>query len=80
MFCPFDCSAVAESEKVGSLNLWLTAPVVVPTDRPKSARNRCVIELFLSSLCNFDLHYLSFMGVRHTNASDLFPLLLGQSP
>ena len=33
--------------------------VVTPTDRPKSVRNRCVIEffvaLFVSSLCPFDI-------------------------
>ena len=36
--------------------------VVAPTDRPKSVRNRCVIELFVASLCNVDLHCLSFRG------------------
>ena len=33
--------------------------VVTPTDRPKSVRNRCVIELFMAlfvlSLCPFDI-------------------------
>ena len=33
--------------------------VVTPTDRPKSVRNRCVIELFVAffvlSLCPFDI-------------------------
>ena len=36
---------------------WVT--VVTPTDRPKSVRNRCVIELFVTlfvlSLCPFDI-------------------------
>ena len=36
---------------------WVT--VVTPTDRPKSVRNRCVIELFMAlfvlSLCPFDI-------------------------
>ena len=33
--------------------------VVTPTDRPKSVRNRCLIELFVAlfvlSLCSFDI-------------------------
>ena len=37
--------------------------VVTPTDRPKSVRNRCLIELFVAlfvlSLCPFDI----FVGV-----------------
>ena len=60
--CPFDYTAVAESGKVGPVNQvnhtsWV--PVVTPTDRPKSIRNRCVIELFVAlfvlSLCPFDI-------------------------
>ena len=47
--CPFDYTAVAGSGKVGPVNQvnhtsWVA--VVTPTDRPKSVRNRCVIELF----------------------------------
>ena len=47
--CPFDHTAVAGSGKVGPVNQvnhssWVA--VVTPTDRPKSVRNRCVIELF----------------------------------
>ena len=47
--CPFDYMAVAVSGKVGPENQvnhtsWVA--VVTPTDRPKSVRNRCVIELF----------------------------------
>ena len=50
--CPFDYTAVAGSEKVGPVNQvnhtgWVA--VVTPTDRPRSVRNRCVIELF----CDF---------------------------
>ena len=44
--CPFDYMAFAVSGKVG---IPLTTPVgllVTPTDRPKSVRNRCVIEVF----------------------------------
>ena len=47
--CPFDYTAVAVSGKVGPVNQvnhtsWVA--VVTPTDRHKSVRNRCVIELF----------------------------------
>ena len=59
--CPFDYTAVAGSGKVGPVNQvnhtnWVA--IVNPTDRPKSVRNRCVIELFVAlfvlSLCTFD--------------------------
>ena len=47
--CPFDYTAVAGCGKVGPVNQvnhtsWVA--VVTPIDRPKSVRNRCVIELF----------------------------------
>ena len=60
--CPFDYTAVAGSGKVGPVNQvnhtsWVA--VVTPTDRPKSVRNRCLIELFVAffvlSLCPFDI-------------------------
>ena len=60
--CPFDYTAVAGSGKVGPVNQvnhtsWVA--VVIPTDRPKSVHNRCVIELFVVlfvlSLCPFDI-------------------------
>ena len=47
--CPFDYTAFAVSGKVGIPLTGLTTPVgllVTPTDRPKSVRNRCVIEVF----------------------------------
>ena len=59
---PFDYTTVAESGKVGPVNQvnhtnWLI--VFTPTDRPKSVRNRCVIELFVDvfvlSRCPFDI-------------------------
>ena len=52
--CPFDYTAVAGSGKVEPVNLLTTPvewPVVTPTDRPKSVRNRCVIELFCGVVC-----------------------------
>ena len=47
--CPFDYTAVAGSGKVGPVNQ--VNHVVTPTDRPKSVRNRCVIELFCGIVC-----------------------------
>ena len=52
--CPFDYTAVAGSGKVGPVNQvnhtsWVD--VVTPTDRPKSVRNRCLIELFCGVVC-----------------------------
>ena len=64
MPCPFDYHAVAVSGKVGAYKNCLTTPVgwvivFTPTDRPKSVRNRCVIDLFVAlfvlSLCPFDI-------------------------
>ena len=49
---------------------YFIVTLVTPTDRPKSVRNRCVIELFVAlfvlSLCPFDI------GVCHRTESDLF--------
>ena len=64
--CPFDYTVVAGSGKVGPVNQvnhtsWVAN--VTPTDRPKSVRNRSVIELFVAlfvlSFCPFDI----FVGV-----------------
>ena len=46
--------AVAGSGKVGPVNQvnhnsWVA--IVTPTDRPKSVRNRCLIELFCGVVC-----------------------------
>ena len=64
--CPFDYTAVAGSGKVGPVNQvnntsWVT--VDIPTGRPKSVCNRCVIELFLwrCLCCHFTL--ISFLLV-----------------
>ena len=49
--CPFDYAAVAGSGKVGpviQVNHTSWVAVVTPTDRPKSVRNRCVLELFVA--------------------------------
>ena len=52
--CPFDYTVVAGSGKVGPINQvnhtsWVA--VDTPTDRPKSVRNRCVIEPFCDVVC-----------------------------
>ena len=48
--CPFDYTAYVVSWKVGlpetRFNHTSRVTIVIPTDRPKSARNRCVIEVF----------------------------------
>ena len=49
--CPFDYTVLTGSGKVGPVNQvnhtsWVA--VVTPTDRPKSVRNRCVIEFFMA--------------------------------
>ena len=52
--CPFDYTAVAGSGKVGSVNQvnhTSSVAIVTPTDRPKSVRNRSVIELFCGVIC-----------------------------
>ena len=54
--CPFDYTAVAGNGNVGPVNQvnhtsWLA--VVTPTDRPKSVRNRFVIELFCDDVFFF---------------------------
>ena len=58
--CPLLHSCCGEWEggpcKPGNHTRWVA--VVTPTDRPKSVRNRCVIELFVAlfvlSFCPFD--------------------------
>ena len=64
--CPFDYTAVAGSEKVRPVNQvnhtsWVA--VVTPTDRPKSVRNRCLIELFLWRCLCFHFALLTFPWV-----------------
>ena len=48
--CPFNYTAVTGNGKVGpvkQVNHTSWVAVITPADRPKSVRNRCVIELFL---------------------------------
>ena len=53
--------------------------VVTPTDRPKSVRNRCLIELFCGVVCVVTLpfwHFCWCRGFCHRTESDLFLFLL----
>ena len=73
------------SEKVGPVNLvnhtsWVA--VVTPTDRPKSVRNCCFIELFCGVVCVVTLpfwHFCWCRGFCHRSGSDilLFVLIRG---
>ena len=52
--------------------------VVTPTDRPKSVRNRCFIELFCGVVCVVTLpfwHFCWCRGFCHRTESDLFLFL-----
>ena len=74
---PFDYTAVAVSGNVGAHKTRLTSGVtaVTPTDRPKSVRNRCVIEVFGGVFCIVTMLFGFFygcMGVCHRTESDLF--------
>ena len=51
--CPFDHTAVAGSGKVDPypVNHTSWVAIVTPTNRPKSVRNRCLIEHFCGVVC-----------------------------
>ena len=52
--------------------IWVA--VVTPTDRPKSVRNRCLIELFCDVVCVVVLpfwHFCWYRGFCHRTGSDL---------
>ena len=63
---------------------WLNTSwvaVVTPTDRPKSVRNRCLIELFCGVVCVVTLpfgHVCSCRGFCHRTGSYLLPFVLKQ--
>ena len=80
--CPFDYTAVAGSGKVGPVNQvnhtsWVA--VVTPTDRPKSVRDRCLIELFCGVVCVVTLPFWHFHGCRgfchRTESFFIFPFI-----
>ena len=50
--------------------------VVIPTDRPKSVRNRCVIEVFWRSF-GVVIFFCLYKGFCHRTESELFLFLFG---
>ena len=80
--CPFECTAVLVSGKVGARKSVLPhqwGGVVYPSDRPKSVRNRCVIEVLVAFLCChivFGL-FCGYRGFFHRTESNLFLFLFG---
>ena len=67
---------------VNQVNHTSWEAVVTPTDRPKSVRNRCVIEHFCGVVCVVTLpfwHYCWCEDFCHRTESDLFLFLLKQS-
>ena len=81
--CPFDYTAVAESGKVRPVkpvNHTSWVAVVTPTDRPKSVRSRCVIDLFVAlfvlPLCPFDISVgveVLFIGLSQISSFFSYP-------
>ena len=80
--CPFDYTAVAGIGKVGPVNQvnqtsWVA--VVTPNDRPKSVRNRYIIELLSGVVCVVILPFCHFCWLRgfcQRTESDIFLFLL----
>ena len=76
--CPFDYTAVAGSGKVGpvhQVNHTSLVADVTPTGRPKSVRNRCVIDFFCGVVCVVTLpfwHFCWCMVFCHRTESNLF--------
>ena len=75
--CPFDYTAFVVSGKVGypvnGFNHTSEMTAVTPTDRPKSVRNRCVIEVLVAFLCCpllFEF-FCWHRGFRHRSETDL---------
>ena len=78
--CTIDNTTFAVSGKVGTFKPGLTTPVgwlVTPNDRPKSVRNRCVIEVF-GGVCVLSFGFRIFCWYRgfcHRTGSDLLLFL-----
>ena len=68
------CCGEWEGEPVNQVNHTSWVAVVTPTDRPKSVRNRCLIELFCGVVCVVTLpfwHFCWCRGFCHRTGSDL---------
>ena len=79
--CPFDNTLLWLVERLGSVNRFnhtSWAAIVTPTDRPKSVRNGCVIEVFGAFLCCHVAFWIfcRCRGFCHRTESDLFLFLL----
>ena len=74
------CCGEWEGGPVNQVNHTSWVAVVTPTDRPKSVRNCCLIELFCSVVCVVTLpfwHFWWWRGFCHRTGSDLLLFVLG---
>ena len=74
-FCLHGCCGKREGWARNPVNHTSWVTVATPTDRPKSVRNRCLIELFCGVVCVVALpfwHFSWFWGFCHRIALDLF--------
>ena len=72
------CCGEWEGRVLKPFNHTSWVAVVIPTDRPKSVRNRCVIELLCGIICDVTLPFWHFCWCRdfcHRTESDLFLFL-----
>ena len=73
------CCGEWEGGPVNQVNHTSWVVVVTPTDRPKSVRNCCLIELFCGVVCVVTLpfwHFCWCRGFCHRTGSDLFLFVL----
>ena len=76
--CPLDYTGSGKVGPVNQVNRTRWVAVVTQNDRPKSVRNRCVIELFCGVVCVVTLPFCHFCWCRgfcHRTESDLFLFL-----
>ena len=74
-----DCCKDWQGGPVNQVNHTSWVAVVTPTDRPKSVRNCCLIELFCCVVCVVSLPFLHFCWCRgfcHRTGSDLLLFVL----
>ena len=75
------CCGEWEGGPVNQVNHTSLVTVVTPTDRPKSVRNCCLIELFCGVVCVVTLsfwHFCLCRGFCHRTGSDLLLFVLIQ--
>ena len=79
LFWPRPPPVASDVSEVWCTHGWTWVTAVTPTDRPKSVRNRCVIEVFGGVFYVVTLLFGFFYecrGVCHRTESDLFLFLL----